>query len=139
MAFRNLNYAEKMWSENDGACVTFRPGGSSCCVCRFFFLVEKGHLPLELTVTPCASPIVWSLQRQPPPPRDFYDEPRGESPPSPLSSQHIHTHCHIRISMINPEVIHTHTRARAHSISMMIPEMSHTCLLYTSPSPRDGV
>lgn len=43
---------------------------------KFFFLVERNQMPLDITVTPCASPIEWSLERQPLPPQDFYDEPR---------------------------------------------------------------
>ncbi|KAK7113126.1 protein NDNF-like isoform X2 [Littorina saxatilis] len=42
----------------------------------FFFLLDKSPIPLELSVTPCASPIVWSLERKPLPQEDFYDEHR---------------------------------------------------------------
>ncbi|KAL8618289.1 hypothetical protein ACOMHN_061134 [Nucella lapillus] len=44
---------------------------------RLFYLVEQNYTPLKLTVTPCASPIVWSLYRRPLPPDEYYDEPLG--------------------------------------------------------------
>ncbi|XP_076443825.1 protein NDNF-like [Babylonia areolata] len=46
---------------------------------RLFYLVEQDHTPLQLTVTPCASPVTGSLHRRPLPPEDYYDQP-AENP-----------------------------------------------------------
>ena len=49
-----------------------------------------------------------------------------------LTHTHTHTHIHTHTHTHTHTHIHTHTYTHTHSHTL-----THTCLLYTSPSPRD--
>ncbi|PVD38814.1 hypothetical protein C0Q70_01437 [Pomacea canaliculata] len=46
----------------------------------FFFVVENDHSHLEITVTPCASPVQWRLYRKPLPAKDDSEESKETDP-----------------------------------------------------------